>query len=85
MGDITSLAIASGDASKWSVEQMLEDALKEVREGKRGNRYAVLLTLDRGDGSDWNVGFHNAGLKTHEMLALVETFKIQIFEMMDLI
>lgn len=69
-----SMAEYADDARRWSVEQMLEHALEDVRGGKRTANKAVLLWL--ADNKDnYDVGFIQAGMNASEMLALVEVAK----------
>lgn len=75
------MAHAKADSTYWSPEQMLEDALAQVRRGERRGRKAVVIFLDESDDS-YNVGWTQAGMKCSEMVGLAEVFKVDVLNEM---
>ena len=77
MPDDTNIAHLShrcNDATLWSVEQMLTDALSGVREKRRTPTKAIVLFLDDAQGK-YDVGFCPAGLSLSQAVSLVEAAK----------
>jgi hypothetical protein len=74
MGNLIKLADKSGDARHWSVEQMLEDTLADVRSGKINAAKALVLFLDDTD-NRYSIQIRNAGLRNSEKLALLDIAK----------
>jgi hypothetical protein len=79
---LINLAEYADDARRWSVEQMLEHALEDVRSGKRTANKAVLLWLKDNEDS-YDVGFIQAGMSAAEMLALAEVAKTLFLNQMQ--
>jgi hypothetical protein len=73
MSKVISMADKSGDARLWDVEQMLQNALHDVRSGNRPTKKALILFLD--DESDYLVGFSQCGMTTGESILLCELGK----------
>jgi hypothetical protein len=65
----------------WSVEQMLEDALSEVKERRSTPTKALVLFLDDRDG--YNAGFRNCGFSMSQGIALLEVAKAMFLREMD--
>jgi hypothetical protein len=77
MSDVVNLAARTGNNALWSVEQALEDALKDVRSAPGKYTKAVIMLVDtRGDG-DFRVGRWIANAKPHEVVAALQ---MQLFE-----
>lgn len=74
MGDVTNLAEFSDDARLWAPEQMLMEALHEIRSGNRTERKAVLLMLDD-SGDEYHITFYQAGMLMREAVLLCEMGK----------
>lgn len=70
---VVNLIEKTGDARSWGLEQMLEDALKETREGQHQGKKALLLYLN--DDEDYMVGFSQCGMTTPECILLCEMAK----------
>jgi len=71
---VISLAERFEDATKWSVEDMLLDALERVRSGEKANKKAIVLFLD--DTEDRYLhGFSQAGMAMSECVLLCEMAK----------
>lgn len=77
------MANAVQDAKFWSVEQMLEDALDEVRAGKRPGKAVVVWVDD--SAKQFHVGWSQAGLNTHELIAALEIAKVLFLQEMHYI
>lgn len=74
MGELLKLAEASGDSRHWTIEQMLEDALADIKSGKAKGTRAILLVLnDEGDSYDLVRWACNA--RPSELIALLESAK----------
>jgi len=73
MTDIRLMVDATGDARHWDAEQMLQDALHEVRSGQRSPKKAMILWLD--DSDTYQVGFSQCGMTTYECILLCEIGK----------
>jgi hypothetical protein len=68
---VVSLVDRTNSSRHVSPEQCLEDALDDLRTGKRtGVRKCMVLFLDDSDGQYTN-GFRNAGMSCSEMVALL--------------
>jgi hypothetical protein len=82
MSKVTNLANRSGDGRQWGLEQMLQDALHEVRQGNHRGKKALILYLD--DEADYLVGFSQCGMTTPECVLLCDMgkdrFKQELFE-----
>ena len=72
------------DGSRWTVEQMLADALSDVREHRRTPTKALVLLLDEAEGR-YDVGFNQSGLSMSQCLALVEVAKTLLLREMGYI
>lgn len=82
MSKVTNLHDVTGDARQWGLEQMLEDALHETRQGNHAGKKALILFLD--DTTDYLVGFSQCGMNTSECILLCEMgkdrFKQELYE-----
>lgn len=70
---VINLADATGDGRLWDAEQMLQDALHEVRSGHRPGKKAMILWLD--DNDEYKVGFSQCGMTMPECVLLCEMGK----------
>jgi hypothetical protein len=70
-------AVRAEDNTLLSPADCLEDALNEVRSGKRDCDAVLVLTLDKRDGC-FNTGFYACNIKASEMLALMEVHKTKV-------
>lgn len=77
MASVISLAEKSGNANHWTVEQMLEDLLEEVRSGRRTATKAVVLLLDD-SGERYDIGYRNAGMRLSELVTLMDVAKTDV-------
>ena len=66
---VSYLSHKTAGGSRWSVEQMLADALAEVAEQRTTLTKALVLFLDDIDGR-YDVGFRQTGLTMSQALAL---------------
>ncbi len=66
---VSYLSHKTDDGSRWTVEQMLTDALAEVTEQRTTATKALVLFLDDTDGQ-YAVGFRQSGLSMSQALAL---------------
>lgn len=84
MTNTISMAERTQDGSKWSVEQMLEEALRMCRAGELGDS-CLLLDVDQGEKGDrFIVGQVFAGtLRCSGILALLEIAKIETLKEMN--
>lgn len=67
--NITYLADCTGDSMKWTVDQMLRDAVNEVSSGRRTPTKAIVIYLDDSD-NGYHVGFSQSGMRLSEIVAL---------------
>ena len=75
MSNVTSIAKHSQDGRKWSLKDMLEDALEET--DNKMTKKALLIYLDDTDDS-FSVGFSQCGMTTMEILMLCELAKDRV-------
>ena len=71
------LAQHTGKADQWSVEQMLSESLREVREGNgvaSSAKKCVVIFLDTAD-EGYDIGFMQSGMSMSECVALCEIAK----------
>ncbi len=74
------LSIPQRKTSKdWTVEEMLEDALEEIKSGNRKANKAMVLFLDDKSGK-YNTGFSQSGMSVSQCVALLETAKFDFFK-----
>ena len=66
---VSYLSHKAADGSRWTVEQMLTEALAEVAEQRTTPTKALVLFLDDTDGQ-YDVGFRQSGLTMSQALAL---------------
>ena len=66
---VSYLSQKTDDGSRWTVEQMLIEALAEVAEQRATPTKALVLFLDDTDGQ-YDVGFRQSGLSMSQALAL---------------
>lgn len=83
--NVTSLAKFKCDGTLQTPEDALRDALNDV--GNRGalekGKKILILSLYEGeDGNDYDMSFHQAGMKMSECLALAELSKKLFSELM---
>ena len=71
---ITHLSHRCSDGTKWTVEQMLEDALSDLREHRRAPTKAIVIFLDD-ESLKYDVGFSQAGLSLSQAISLIEVAK----------
>ena len=72
----------SNDANHASPEMALEDVLRDFREGKRKATKAIVITLDS-SGDKYEVHWYQAGMKTSEIVALLEYTKADMIGLMN--
>lgn len=73
-GKVISLADRANDNTFITVDQMLELAIHERRDGRLNGSKAILLVLDQGeDGTAYATRFRCANMKKSEIVALLET------------
>ena len=70
-------------SQSWTVEQMLEDSLEDLRTGKRKANKALLIFLDNNEKDNYNTGFSMAHLKASEAIALIRVTEVQFLKLMD--
>lgn len=65
----------------WDMIQILEESIKEIKDGKQPNK-GIILFLDTSgekfDLSDWK----KAGVLNSEAIALVELFKVDLIDLL---
>ena len=74
MTDVINMHEYSSDARTWDAEQMLQDALHELRAGKRSGKKAMILWLDDSN-DDYLVGFSQCGMNMPQCILLCEVGK----------
>ena len=72
--NVTHLSHRCSDGTRWTVEQMLEDALSEVKEHRRTPTKAMVIFLDE-ESSNYDVGFSQSGLSMSQAISLIEVAK----------
>lgn len=65
--------------------ETLRDAMQEIESGERKADSVLVLTLDRGEGDEFNTGWYASRLKSSEMIAVMEAIKAQILQEMGVI
>ncbi len=63
----------------WTVEEMLEAALEEIKTGERKANRAIVLFLNDESGK-YNTGFVQSGMSVSQCIALLETAKFDFFK-----
>jgi len=58
------------DAIFWSVEQVLEDALSDIRAGKSKAKKCLVILLDDNDGN-YDVRYVQAGMRSSQCIGLL--------------
>ena len=82
---IISIADAAGSGTHRSPENMLEEALKEVREGSwEGRKKMIVITVDEDDDS-YIVNWMQAGMRMSQCMALCEVAKVKFLTEMNYI
>ena len=77
ISNITLLADMNGSACSISPEQMLEQELIKVRDGRRRGTKAFVVFLD--DSMDcYDIGWGNSGMRMSEIISLIEVLKIEL-------
>ena len=80
---VIKLADAANSGTHRSPENMLEEALKEVREGQwAGRKKALVITVDEEDDS-YIVNWMQAGLKMSQCVSLCEVAKVKFLTEMN--
>jgi len=77
MSNVTSIANKMNDARRWTLKQMLEDALIEADNQNKDIKKAIILYWN-GDDNTVEVGFAQCGMTTMESLLLCELAKDRI-------
>jgi hypothetical protein len=77
MTKIISLAERTKDGTRWTVEDMLEDALNDIRAGRRLCNKAIVVFLDN-TGDAYGISYAQAGMKCSEIVALLDIAKTDI-------
>lgn len=81
MNDVTSLVTTTHDNRRWTLEQMLEAALAEVRAGElKANRAILLVVQD--DDQEYEPCYRAANISCSQIIALCETGKMLAFDEM---
>lgn len=84
MTDVVKLADHADDNRMWTVEQMLEAALTEVREGKVTGGKAVLIVLDTGtDGLKYDTQSFYVDVSAAELVALTGIMQSRFIQMVE--
>lgn len=76
--------IAPEKSTSYSVEDMLEEELKDVKSGGRKATKAVVIYLDDRN-SMFDVNYGNAGLSCSQIIALLEVMKAKMLTEMGYI
>jgi hypothetical protein len=74
MSKVINLHDHTDDGRTWDLEQMLQDALHDVRAGGRRSKKALILFLDETSG-EYAVGFSQCGMTMPECVLLCEMGK----------
>lgn len=86
MGDLLSLntarAVKLNDNTLLSPVECLEDAAREIRDGKRNCNAILCITLNT-DNNAYNVGFYASNLTGSQQIALMEVHKSAILKLME--
>ncbi len=82
MAEISKLALHSGSNLSWTVEQMLEDALADIRSGSRTANKALVIFLDD-ENRKYNIGFTMAQLSASQAIALMRVQECEFLRLMD--
>ena len=77
MSNVTRISDYTRSASGWTVEECLEDSLKEIREGTRKANRLLVIFLDTTDGK-YHVGYSRVGNKLSDEIGLLEVVKRHI-------
>lgn len=78
---VVSLSDKNNDNRSWSVEQMLEKTLEELRSGRIAANRAIICLLDDKDGKYNNI-FRAANLANSQSISLLEIQKIDLHRAM---
>lgn len=70
MGKIINMSEKTNDSTFISPEQTLEEALDDLRSGRKNYQKLFIITLDDSD-NKYNMGFYSAKLKATEIIALL--------------
>lgn len=70
---VTYISKAAKDGTRWTVEQMLEDALSQVKEHRITPSKALVVFLD--DEDKYDVAFMQSGMSMSQSIALIEILK----------
>lgn len=80
--NVTNLFDVDPTSKRWTVEEMLLDALEDVRSGERKANKAIVLFLDD-EGGKYLHGYNQAGLRMSECVLLCEMGKTMFKEEME--
>lgn len=83
MGSVTSLADRKRDATLWTPEQALDDALHDVQIGNIKATKVLIVFLDDSEGK-FDPAFTQSGMSASECLALLEVGKLLFYKEMGL-
>jgi hypothetical protein len=76
---ILSLAEQTEDALFYTPLMVLEDAIKDIKEGRRDPNKILIIMLDDRD-NRYKTTWYNGGMSFSRMLALVEVFKARLIK-----
>ena len=81
MSKVISLAERTDDNRKWSLEQMLEETLREVRAGEIRATKAVLIFVDDSEGR-YDNGVRSCNISASDTIRLCEITKLDSYMLM---
>lgn len=84
MSDPVLMADHSNSARHISPEQVLEEALRRLRSGEWKASQLMVIALNNGDG-EFDFDWLQAGMRTSEIVALLEVVKASTLALMDVI
>ena len=79
------LADYSDSSMHWSVEQMMENELFDIKTGDRSATKAVVIYLDDTSDEGYDLSYSNAQLRNSELVCMLETLKLNIVSKMGII
>ena len=80
--NVVSLGDRSESARRWSVTDMLKDAIKRIEAGEVKNKKAIILFLDDEEHNTYIRNFNQAGMNMTECILLCEMGKQMFYEEM---
>lgn len=78
---IVSLVDKSDSSAHWSPKDMMESEIEDIEAGENPSRKAIVLFLDDSEGR-FHVSYSCAGLKSSEILSVLEIAKARILTLM---